>query len=175
MTQNNSQFRRRMVRRPVTNRLLSGALSLSGLQGSGRGTYRAFPVKKVTLRMSSISPFKILLIDDSEVVGPRVLALLSGIPGVEVIGQAKTVQDGMTLLEDTNPGIIFLDINLPDGSGIDLLRGLRTRLPYIYVIMLTNSSDTLYEIKCAQLGADYFLDKTRDFDKIVGLIEELIS
>jgi len=125
--------------------------------------------------MTENNPFKVLLIDDSEIVGARVLELLSAIPGIEVIGQAKTLREGLSLSTEMHPRIIFLDINLPDGLGIDLLKGLKNSQPYIWVIMLTNSSNEFYKRKCTELGADFFLDKTQDFPLIAELIERIAT
>ena len=117
--------------------------------------------------------FKVLLIDDSVMVGARILHLLSTVPSLELLGQAKTVNEGLYLCQKTNPDIVFLDINLPDGTGIKLLKELKVRQPHTWVIMLTNSSSEFYRTKCAELGAEYFLDKTKDFHRIRDVIDAI--
>jgi DNA-binding NarL/FixJ family response regulator len=117
---------------------------------------------------------KILLIEDSEFVGSRILGFLSPLPGIEVIGQARTVREGLLFSESAVPDIIFLDINLPDGSGIWLLKELKKRQPRIRVIMLSNSSGELYRYKCMELGAELFLDKTSDFPRIFEIVNRLV-
>lgn len=116
---------------------------------------------------------KILLIDDSAMVGPRILKLLSAIPAVRLLGQAMTAKDGLQVCEEADPDIVILDINLPDGSGIRLLKELKIRKPHIRVIMLTNSSNEFYSKKCADLGAEFFLDKTKEFPQIIELISQI--
>jgi DNA-binding NarL/FixJ family response regulator len=118
---------------------------------------------------------KVLLIDDSELIGSKVLDLLSTVEAVELLGQAKSVKEGLRACEEKKPDLVFLDINLPDGSGIGLLKELKDRQPYIRVIMLTNSADSFYRHKCAELKAEYFLDKTKDFDRIPQLLIDCLQ
>ena len=118
---------------------------------------------------------KILLIDDSELIGAKVLQLLSTIPSLELIGQAKSVKEGLRACKEEKPDIVFLDINLPDGSGIKLLKELKIRQPHIRVIMLTNSADSFYRHKCAELEAEYFLDKTKDFASIPQVLTDCLQ
>jgi DNA-binding NarL/FixJ family response regulator len=124
----------------------------------------------LTLGMAKRQHHKVLLIDDSELIGSKVLDLLSTIAAVELLGQAKSVKEGLQACEEKRPDIVFLDINLPDGSGIALLKELKKRQPHIRVIMLTNSADSFYRHKCAELKAEHFLDKTKDFDRIPQLV-----
>ena len=118
---------------------------------------------------------KVLLIDDSELIGSKVLDLLSTVEAVELLGQAKSVKEGLRACEEEKPDIVLLDINLPDGSGIGLLKELKKRQPYIRVIMLTNSADNFYKHKCAELKAEYFLDKTKDFERIPQLVIDCLQ
>jgi DNA-binding NarL/FixJ family response regulator len=118
--------------------------------------------------------YKVLLIDDSTLIGTKVLKLLSSI-AVELLGQATTVKEGLRACEQQQPDIVLLDINLPDGSGIALLRELKIRQPQIRVIMLTNSADSFYRHKCSQLKAEHFLDKTKDFDRIPQLVADCLE
>jgi DNA-binding NarL/FixJ family response regulator len=117
---------------------------------------------------------KVLLIDDSELIGAKVLKLLSTVPSIELIGQAKSLKEGLRACKEEKPDIVFLDINLPDGSGIGLLKELKIRQPHIRVIMLTNSADSFYRHKCAELEAEYFLDKTKDFARIPQLLTDCL-
>jgi two-component system, NarL family, invasion response regulator UvrY len=97
----------------------------------------------LALRMAKNVVYKILLIDDSAMVGARILKLLSSIPAIQLLGQAMTAKDGLQVCKEADPDIVILDINLPDASGIRLLKELKSRQPLIRVIMLTNSSNEL--------------------------------
>jgi PAS domain S-box-containing protein len=117
---------------------------------------------------------KILIIDDSELVGTKVGEILISIPGVDYLGQAKTVKSGLKVCAEKNPDIVFLDIKLPDGNGKDVLIELKKNYPGIIVCMLTNFDSDFHKQKFSELGADQFLDKTRDFTRIADVVQSFL-
>ena len=103
---------------------------------------------------------KVLLVDDSTIVRERLKAMLSEVPKVETISQAKDQLEALGLLKKLNPEVVVLDIEMPGGSGIDLLRKLKKRKQPPLAIVLTNLSDPQYRKKCMDAGADFFFDKS---------------
>ena len=67
---------------------------------------------------------------------------------------------------------IILDIRLPKRNGIEMLKEVKVLYPKIRVIMLTNYDYDLYRQQCKRLGADHFLNKTLEFEKIMASILE---
>jgi DNA-binding NarL/FixJ family response regulator len=63
---------------------------------------------------------------------------------------------------------------MPGGSGLDVLRDIRTDHPHICVLMCTNYPDPQYREECLGAGADYFLDKSAEFEKIPAILRQLI-
>ncbi|MBT7066014.1 MAG: response regulator transcription factor [Verrucomicrobia bacterium] len=81
---------------------------------------------------------RILVVDDSEAIRQRLVLLLNEISGVEIVGQAETVAQAIDALRQLKPDAMTLDLRLPDGNGLDVLRLIqRERLPTA-VIVLTN-------------------------------------
>ncbi len=72
------------------------------------------------------------------------------------------------------PDLILLDISLPDGNGIDILRMTRTLYPDIKSIVITNHANDYYKDLCISLGAFTFLDKSKDFELIPAYISNLL-
>jgi len=66
--------------------------------------------------------------------------------------------------------VVLLDINLPDKSGIELLRLIQERHPETAVLMISNNADQYYRNICKKLGARYFLDKSTDIDLIPSIL-----
>lgn len=99
--------------------------------------------------------------------------MLKSIDGIRSINAAGDYSSAMHLLSDPSPDIVLLDINLPGGSGIDILRDIRSRYPRIIVIMLTNQSDDDYRAACKNLGARYFIDKSKEFEQVPAIIASL--
>ena len=78
--------------------------------------------------------------------------------------------DGWKAVERLRPDTVLLDIRMPGNSGIALLKNIKAHYPEMTVIMLTNFDDPLYRGQCRRLGADHFLNKTLEFDKIVDTV-----
>jgi DNA-binding NarL/FixJ family response regulator len=112
----------------------------------------------------------VLIIDDSQPIRERIASLLDEFPQIQIIGQAGTKREGWQVLQSLRPDTVILDIRLPDESGIQLLKEIKASHPEINVIMLTNFDFQQYRRQCRHLGADYFLSKTREFDKIVEAV-----
>ena len=64
---------------------------------------------------------------------------------------------------------------LSEVEGIEVLRTIKREAPPTVVVMLTNHTHAQYREKCMNLGADYFLDKTRDLDKLTEIFQDLVS
>lgn len=115
---------------------------------------------------------RVLIVDDSEQIRERLVTLLSEEEQIRIVGQAGNGRDTMDAMERLRPDTVILDIRLPDKSGIELLKEVNDRYPAVMVIMLTNFDNAQYRRQCRQLGADHFLNKTLEFDKIIDLIIE---
>ena len=115
----------------------------------------------------------ILIIDDSALIVERLINILKDLKNVGSIKLAGTCAEANILLEQSQPQIIFLDIHLPDKSGIELLNKIKTSHPEIIVIMFTNQGSDSYKALCIELGANYFIDKSKDFELIPEIISSL--
>lgn len=85
-----------------------------------------------------------------------------------------SAEEALVLLNHYEPDIIILDINMPGMNGIELLKTLPFKqIMRPVVIMLTNNTFAGYRDECIRLGADYFLDKSRDFQLIPSIVEKI--
>lgn len=117
----------------------------------------------------------ILIVDDSEAIRTRLVTLMGEVPGAKVVGQAETVAQAIASLRQLKPHAMILDLRLPDGNGLDVLRLVQQeRLPTA-VIILTNYPHPQYGKRARAAGAHAFLNKAKDFPRIVTLLQELIS
>jgi DNA-binding NarL/FixJ family response regulator len=115
----------------------------------------------------------ILVVDDSPLIIKRLLDMLCEIPQLGWIKQAGSYQEAAALIDEYQPRILLLDINLPDKSGIEILRNSKETHPAVKVIMITNQANEYYQKLCMKLGADYFIDKTKEFEMIAEIIAGL--
>ena len=115
----------------------------------------------------------VVVIDDSQIIRDRLTELLSDLEDVQVIGEAENALDGTRIVREMAPEVVILDIKMPLGSGLDVLRNISKSNPETIVIVLTNYPYEQYRTKCFELGARYFFDKSTEFGKIPGVLDQL--
>jgi DNA-binding NarL/FixJ family response regulator len=115
---------------------------------------------------------KILIVDDSPLIIARIIELINNVKGVFAIKTCGTFTDAIQLLQEFQPNVILSDISLPDKSGIELLRYTKNNFPLAIVIMVSNENSH-YASLCLQMGAHYYIDKSKEFDKIPGIISSV--
>jgi DNA-binding NarL/FixJ family response regulator len=119
---------------------------------------------------------KVFLVDDSVIVLEKMTALISSLQGVEIAGRAMNADDAIQSIVQLKPDLVILDIRLNGGgSGIDVLKRIKTEIPPPIVIMLTNYPYPQYREKCRALGADYFFDKVTEIEKIYDTFKQLLA
>ncbi len=105
---------------------------------------------------------RVLIVDDHEVVREGLRTLLTRRDGMEVVGQAGSVQEAITEAAKMKPDVIVMDVRLPDGSGIEACREIREARPETKVIMLTSYADEEAVFASIIAGAaGYVLKQTR--------------
>ncbi len=110
------------------------------------------------------------LVEDSEAIRERLVALLSGTRSITVVGEADTPQRAVEGILRTRPDSVVLDIHLSGGSGLEVLKAVRSRAPGTVFIVLTNHPDSQYRRVFADAGASAFLDKSTQFNLIAETI-----
>lgn len=116
---------------------------------------------------------KVFIADDSSAIRERLELLISEISGAEVIGMAKDGVEATDCILQLRPDVVILDIRLPLRNGIDVLRDIRHGGSTSRVIIFTNYPFPQYRQRCMKEGADYFFDKSTDFEKVQTLLEQL--
>ncbi|HXG47496.1 MAG TPA: response regulator transcription factor [Methylomirabilota bacterium] len=114
----------------------------------------------------------VFIVDDSPVVRERLAHLISDLPDTEIIGQSDIAFEAINSIRRTKPSVVVLDISMPGGSGIYVLESIKRERPAPTVIMLTNFAHDQYRQKCFQMGADYFFDKSTEFEKVIDVLRQ---
>ncbi len=118
---------------------------------------------------------KVFVADDSPAVRSRVVNMLTEIVGVEVVGQASDAPEAVREIKRLQPDAVVLDIHMPNGNGIDVLLEIRQTPPPPLVIILTNYPYDQYRDRCLRAGADYFFDKSNEFEKITDVFKQRLE
>ncbi len=116
---------------------------------------------------------KVFIVDDSILIRERLTGVIHELPFAEIVGQAGDMRQAVEGIERFRPDVVLLDIRLPGGSGLDILQSIRATYPDMKVVILTNYSFPQYRERAGELGADAFLEKALEFEKIMGVLEKL--
>jgi DNA-binding NarL/FixJ family response regulator len=118
---------------------------------------------------------RVFIADDSGAVVKRLADLLDEVPGAQLVGQASDVPEAVLGIQKMKPDALILDLQMPGGSGLDVLRAVRADYPHLYVLICTNYPYQQYREECLTAGANFFLDKSAEFEKIPAILRELIE
>jgi DNA-binding NarL/FixJ family response regulator len=90
---------------------------------------------------------RVYLVDDAELVRRGIVDLLRGTPEFTLVGEAATARDALSQLPALRPDVAVIEARLPDGSGIDVCREIRLRVPEVNILMLStlDSDDALFD------------------------------
>ena len=120
----------------------------------------------------------VIVVDDVPMIREHITDILVETGLVGIIGLAADARTALEVIQEAMPQVVILDIGIPGTiklrDGIDVLKWIKQTLPQIYVVMLTNMSDPVYRIECLRLGAFAFLDKSREFEKLPEVIEQIL-
>lgn len=123
--------------------------------------------------MNQIAPMSVLLVEDSAPVRQRLRSLMAETGSLHLIAEAATVAEATNLFDTTHPQGVVLDIGLPDGSGIDVLRHVRERNSRCVVIVLSNYLEPETYNRCSELGADFLFSKSDEFEQAIETLRGL--
>lgn len=117
----------------------------------------------------------VFIVDDSLIVRARIMTMLGDLQSVAIVGHAPSSAEAYTAIHSLRPDIVILDVQMPGGSGIDLLREIKKLQPAPVAIMFTNFPFVQIRKECIEAGADYFFDKSRDFEKIALILNRMAT
>ncbi|MGW4958288.1 response regulator transcription factor [Nonomuraea sp. NPDC004186] len=118
---------------------------------------------------------RVFLVDDHEVVRRGVAALLESEDDIEVIGEAGTAESAVARIPTLKPDVAVLDVRLPDGSGVDVCREMRSRVPGLACLMLTSFADDDALFDAVMAGASGYVLKQIHGSDLVGAVRTVAS
>ncbi|MFI5027629.1 MAG: response regulator [Solirubrobacterales bacterium] len=108
---------------------------------------------------SSERTISIVLADDHAVVRGALRALLDGQEDLEVVGEATDIESAKAAVAASGPDVLILDVNMPDGLGVDVVAGLRESAPKTEIVLLTMDRDLTLARRAIDDGARGYLFK----------------
>ena len=123
--------------------------------------------------MTDSNKIKVLIVDDSNIVVERLSVIIAEMSCVGPVLTSNTFNQAVDIINVELPDAILVDIQLPGKNGIELLAYIKSSYPQIKTIVVTNKASDYYKDLCEQMGADSFIDKSTEFEKIPEIIEML--
>lgn len=115
-------------------------------------------------------PLRLLVVDDHEVVRQGLVALLDRREEFQVVAEAGTMAESIAAAHRFQPDLVVMDVRLPDGSGVEACREIRSEHPETKVVMLTSYPDEEAVLSAIIAGASgYLLKQIRGRDLVAAL------
>lgn len=117
---------------------------------------------------------KVFVVEDSPSIRSRLIELLGEMDGISVVGEAESASKAVAEIRRTQPHCVILDLQLTDGTGVDVLRAVHPGSPEIAFVVLTNHPTAQHRRICMEAGACCFLDKSSEFGKLKDAVARCI-
>ena len=138
-----------------------------------------WPVQQAGNELSSTSamrrpnPLKVLLVEDSHIVADRLRELVAQIPGVDIVDTVDDEQSAVDSIRSEAVDAVILDLQLKRGTGFGVLRKIASLPARPIIIIYTNYALPEYRRQAEAMGVSYFLDKSRDYDRLSDVLREI--
>lgn len=118
---------------------------------------------------------KILIVDDSTLLRERLTAMISELPEIEITGHAENAEKAINSIRILKPDVTTLDIRMPEGNGFEVLESIKNDKSTPLIIVTTNYPYPQYRKKWMDSGADFFFDKSTEFQKVTEVLKKYIK
>lgn len=120
--------------------------------------------------MADRKRLRIIIAEDSDIIRKLLAGLIAKIDKVEIIGSAPDGDVALRMIRKLNPDVVILDIEMPNKTGLEVLKEVRKDEDDSTVIIIFTANEA-YRDECLVNGANYFLDKVTEFKLLVDIIE----
>jgi PAS domain S-box-containing protein len=166
---------------------LGGDFVINSAPGKGSRFALSFPVKPKQMMLfkqtadpqhrdvcldplSDSQNLRVLLADDHKVMRQGLVGLISGKPGIEVVGEASDGKEALELSRKLRPHLVLMDISMPRMDGIEATRLIKAEMPEVCVIGLSMFDDAEAEQKIRKAGAEDYVNKSESSAELLKTI-----
>jgi DNA-binding NarL/FixJ family response regulator len=124
---------------------------------------------------ASDTPRKVFIVDDHPVFRHGLEQLVNAEPDLTVCGTSGTVAQALKGIERTQPNLVLVDISLPDRSGLDLIKELRTKNRTLKLLVVSMHDEALYANRVLRAGGDGYVMKDEEPGEIIDAIHDILE
>ena len=125
--------------------------------------------------MRELNISKVFIVDDHELVRQGLRQLIDGEIDLQLCGEASNVREALKMRTLLKPDVAIIDISLPDGNGLDLIKQLHSWQPQMRIIALSMHDDELYAERALNNGASGYINKQDSAQKLLVGIRRVIN
>jgi two-component system response regulator DevR len=120
-------------------------------------------------------PIRVFLLDDHEIVRRGIADLFESAPDITIVGEAGTAAEALARIPAARPDVAVLDARLPDGSGIDVCRDIRSAMPEVRCLILTSYDDNDAIFAAVMAGAAGYLLKEIRGNSLLDAVRQVAA
>jgi len=118
---------------------------------------------------------RIIVADDHQLIREGIKKIVRGPKDMQIVGEAATLEDTLSLIAQKHPDLLILDISLPGHDGLEGLAQVRHHFPAIPVLMLSMYPEERFAARALKIGASGYLTKTMAAEELIMAIRKIIS
>jgi DNA-binding NarL/FixJ family response regulator len=118
---------------------------------------------------------RIVLVEDHPVFRKGLVELLHEESALQVCGEAEDVHEATRVIEEQQPDLVLLDLSLPNGNALPLVRDLRQRYAHMKILVVSMHEERLYAERALRAGADGYITKAEAVDRIVEAVKVVLG
>ncbi len=122
-----------------------------------------------------MQPARIFIVDDHPLVRSGFHQLIAGEPDLSVCCEAGTVAEALEQLAVHDPDLAIVDISLPDGNGLELIKRMRARAPWVRVLVASMHDEDLLAERALRAGAMGYINKQEAAAMVIGAIRQILK
>ncbi len=117
---------------------------------------------------------RVFIVEDSTIFVQAIMNLIGEIEGIEVVGSAGDAGQAKEGILRLNPDVVILDIQIAGGSGLDVLKDIKSRSCNAAIaIVYSSEAEPGYRRACVKLGADFVFDKSQDYEALFEVLRSM--
>lgn len=118
---------------------------------------------------------RVLVVDDHDLARHGLMAILSGTPELEIVGEARNGREAIAAARELLPDVVLMDVRMPDMDGLEATRRIKAERPRTAVVIVTNHENPSYLREAVDAGAAGYLLKDVSRELLVGAVLEVAS